>query len=120
MHGQRIGYTRVSTLDQNPDRQLEGALVKMVFTYKASGKDSQRPSSTLCSATSTVATRWLSTASIASPVTRATMRRMVQQLTGRGMRIEFIKEGLTFISDDSPRANLLLSVMGPSPSSSAN
>lgn len=23
MHGQRIGYIRVSTLDQNPDRQLE-------------------------------------------------------------------------------------------------
>ncbi|MGB3946141.1 MAG: hypothetical protein WBK76_04885, partial [Candidatus Saccharimonadales bacterium] len=31
MHGQRIGYIRVSTLDQNPDRQLEGAQVSKVF-----------------------------------------------------------------------------------------
>ncbi len=43
MHGQRIGYIRISTLDQNPDRQLEGAQVSRVFTDKASGKDIQRP-----------------------------------------------------------------------------
>ena len=43
MHGQRIGYIRVSALDQNPDRQLEGAQVSKVFTDKASGKDMQRP-----------------------------------------------------------------------------
>ena len=43
MHGQRIGYIRVSTLDQNPGRQLEGARVSNVFTDKASGKDTQRP-----------------------------------------------------------------------------
>jgi len=40
------------------------------------------------------------------------LRRLVQQLTGRGVRIEFLKEGLTFTGDDSPMANLLLSVMG--------
>lgn len=39
MHGQRIGYIRVSTLDQNPDRQLEGVQVSKVFIDKASGKD---------------------------------------------------------------------------------
>jgi len=27
MHGQRIGYVRVSALDQNPDRQLENVPV---------------------------------------------------------------------------------------------
>jgi len=43
MHGQRIGYIRVSTLDQNPDRQLEGIQVSKVFIDKASGKDTQRP-----------------------------------------------------------------------------
>jgi len=30
------------------------------------------------------------------------LRRLVQQLTGRGVRIEFIKEGLTFTGEDSP------------------
>ncbi|SEJ48957.1 Resolvase, N terminal domain [Pseudomonas linyingensis] len=47
------------------------------------------------------------------------LRRLIQQLTGRGVRIEFVKEGLTFSGEDSPMANLPLSVMGPSPSSSA-
>lgn len=40
------------------------------------------------------------------------LRCLVQQLTGRGARIEFLKEGLTFTGDDSPMANLLLSVTG--------
>lgn len=43
MKGQRIGYVRVSSFDQNPDRQLEHAQVDRVFTDKASGKDTQRP-----------------------------------------------------------------------------
>ncbi len=30
MTGQRIGYIRVSTFDQNPERQLEGALLQIV------------------------------------------------------------------------------------------
>lgn len=40
------------------------------------------------------------------------LRRLVQQLTKRGIRIEFVKASLTFTGEDSPMANLLLSVMG--------
>ena len=112
MHGQRIGYIRVSTLDQNPDRQLEGAQVSKVFTDKASGKDMQRPQldallgyiregDTLVVHSMDRLARNLDD-----------LRRLVQQLTGCGVRIEFIKEGLTFTGEDSPMANLLLSVMG--------
>ncbi len=43
MHGQRIGYVRVSTLDQNPERQLEHVAVDRIFTDHASGKDTERP-----------------------------------------------------------------------------
>ena len=43
----------------------------------------------------------------------------MQKLTKRGVRIEFVKENLTFTGEDSPLANLMLSVMGPSPNSSA-
>lgn len=46
------------------------------------------------------------------------LRRLVQKLTKRGVRIEFLKEGLIFTGDDLPMANLMLSVMGPSRSSS--
>jgi DNA invertase Pin-like site-specific DNA recombinase len=41
--GQRIGYVRVSTLDQNERRQLEGQVLDPVFTDKASGRDTGRP-----------------------------------------------------------------------------
>jgi DNA invertase Pin-like site-specific DNA recombinase len=41
--GQRIGYVRVSTLDQNEQRQLEGQVLDRTFTDKASGRDTARP-----------------------------------------------------------------------------
>jgi DNA invertase Pin-like site-specific DNA recombinase len=40
------------------------------------------------------------------------LRRIVQTLTRRGVRVEFVKESLTFTGEDSPMANLMLSVMG--------
>lgn len=40
------------------------------------------------------------------------LRSVVQKLTGRGVRIEFLKENLVFTGKDSPLANLMLSVMG--------
>jgi len=112
MHGQRIGYIRVSTLDQNPDRQLEGIQVSKVFIDKASGKDTQRPQ--LEALLSYV--REGDTLVVHSMDRLARnlddLRRMVQQLTGRGVRIELVKESLAFTGEDSPMANLLLSVMG--------
>jgi len=39
----RFGYARVSSLDQNADRQLDGLDFDRLFTDKASGKDTQRP-----------------------------------------------------------------------------
>ena len=41
--GHRIGYVRVSTLDQNTERQLDGLKLDKVFTDKASGRDTKRP-----------------------------------------------------------------------------
>jgi DNA invertase Pin-like site-specific DNA recombinase len=40
------------------------------------------------------------------------LRRIVQTLTGKGVRIEFVKEHLAFTGEDSPLASLMLSVMG--------
>ena len=40
------------------------------------------------------------------------LRRIVKNLTDRGIKIEFIKESLTFSGEDSPMAKLMLSVMG--------
>ena len=40
------------------------------------------------------------------------LRRIVLGLTQRGIHVRFLKESLTFTGEDSPLANLLLSVMG--------
>jgi len=39
----RVGYIRVSSVDQNTERQLDGVQVDKTFTDKASGKDTARP-----------------------------------------------------------------------------
>jgi Resolvase, N terminal domain len=41
--GKRVGYIRVSSVDQNELRQLDGVQVDKRFTDKASGKDTKRP-----------------------------------------------------------------------------
>jgi len=112
LQGQRIGYVRVSSFDQNPERQLEYVEVGRVFTDKASGKDTQRPE--LDSLLAFV--REGDTVVVHSMDRLARnlddLRRLVQKLTKRGVRIEFVKESLTFTGEDSPMANLMLSVMG--------
>ena len=40
------------------------------------------------------------------------LRRIVRDLTGRGVRVQFLTEHLTFTGDDTAMATLLLSVMG--------
>jgi DNA invertase Pin-like site-specific DNA recombinase len=42
-NGQRVAYIRVSSFDQNPERQLENVPVDRTFTDTASGKDVIRP-----------------------------------------------------------------------------
>lgn len=112
MHGQRIGYIRVSSFDQNPDRQLDNVQVDRQFIDKASGKDTLRPQLDAM----LLFAREGDTVVVHSMDRLARnlddLRRLVQQLTKRGIRIEFIKECLTFTGEDSPMANLLLSVMG--------
>ena len=112
MKGQRVGYVRVSSFDQNPERQLEQVQVDKVFTDKASGKDMQRPQLDALLAF----VREGDTVVVHSMDRLARnlddLRRLVQKLTQRSIRIEFVKEHLTFTGEDSPMANLMLSVMG--------
>ena len=110
--GQRIGYVRVSTLDQNEQRQLEGQTLDQVFTDHASGKNTQRPKLDelirFARAGDTVMVHSMDRLARNLDDLRA----VVQTLTGKGVRVEFAKEGLLFTGDDSPMANLMLSVMG--------
>jgi DNA invertase Pin-like site-specific DNA recombinase len=110
--GQRIGYVRVSSFDQNPERQLENVSVDRTFTDKASGKDTHRPQ--LEELLAFVRHGDIVVVHSMDRLARNLddLRRVVQGLTARGIRVEFAKEGLSFTGEDSPMAHLMLSVMG--------
>lgn len=112
MKGHRIGYIRVSTLDQNSDRQLDQVQVDRMFTDHASGKDTKRPQLEAMLAF----VREGDTVVVHSMDRLARnlddLRHLVQHLTKRGICVEFAKERLTFTGSDTPMATLMLSVMG--------
>jgi DNA invertase Pin-like site-specific DNA recombinase len=112
MNGHRIGYIRVSTFEQNTARQLDGLTLDKVFIDKASGKSILRPElenlMQFVREGDTVVVHSLDR--LARNLDD--LRRIVQNLTDRGIKIQFVKESLTFTGEDSPMANLLLSVMG--------
>lgn len=110
--GLQVGYLRVSALDQKEVRQLDGMDLDKRFTDKVSGRDRNRPGleqmidfvregdTVLCHSMDRLARNL------------DDLRLLVKKLTGKGVKVCFVKESLTFTGEDSPMANLLLSVMG--------
>jgi DNA invertase Pin-like site-specific DNA recombinase len=112
LHGQRIGYVRVSSFDQNPERQLEHVQLDKLFTEKASGKDIKRPELNMLMSFVREGDTMVVHSMDRLARNLDDLRCLVQKLTKRGVRIEFVKENLIFTGEDSPLANLMLSVMG--------
>lgn len=113
MGGQTVGYVRVSSTDQNEARQVEALSgADRLFTDKVSGKNTERPAL----AQMLAYVREGDTVRVASLDRLARnlddLRRLVTDLTAKGVRVEFVKEGLTFTGEDNAMARLLLSVMG--------
>lgn len=110
--GKRVGYIRVSSLDQNAERQLEGVDLDKRFTDKASGKDTKRPQ--LQAALDYLREGDVLVVHSMDRLARNLddLRKIVLGLTRRGVVVEFEKESLTFTGDDNAMSNLLLSVMG--------
>lgn len=112
MSGQTVGYIRVSGVDQNTARQLDGVMLSKTFTDRASGKDTKRPQ--LDAMLGFV--REGDTVIVHSLDRLARnlddLRKLVLGLTKRGVSVQFVKESLTFTGEDNAMSNLLLSVMG--------
>lgn len=112
MQGQRLGYVRVSSLEQNPERQLSGIPVDRIFLDQASGRDTQRPQWEALRAFAREGDTLVVHSMDRLARNLDDLRRIVQDLTQDGIEVEFIKEGLRFTGEDSPMARLMLSVMG--------
>jgi DNA invertase Pin-like site-specific DNA recombinase len=110
--GKRIGYIRVSSVDQNTVRQLDGVELDKVFTDKASGKDTNRPQ--LKAALDYLRDGDVFLVHSMDRLARSLsdLLELVETLNNRGVVIEFAKEGLVFTGDDSPTSRLMLGIMG--------
>jgi DNA invertase Pin-like site-specific DNA recombinase len=107
-----VGYRRVSATDQRLDRQDLGAVDKM-FEDTASGKDTHRPGLTACLAflREGDTLRVYSADRLARSLTD--LLSIVDDLTGKGVRLEFVTESMVFDRDSAdPYARCLMQVMG--------
>ena len=110
----RIGYVRVSTAEQNTDRQLDGEDLTVTFVDKASGKNADRPQ-----LQALLAGNWPhGSVVVVHSMDRlarslSDLLRIVEQLTSRGIHIQFVKEGKIFRGDDTDAMDkLMLSMLG--------
>jgi len=111
----RIGYVRVSTTEQNTDRQLDGEDLTVTFVDKASGKNADRPQ-----LQALLAGNWPhGSVVVVHSMDRlarslSDLLRIVEQLTSRGIHVQFVKEGKIFRGGDStdPMDMLMLSMLG--------
>lgn len=107
-----IGYIRVSTVEQNSERQLIEVKLDKVFEDKCSGKDTNRPQLNLmldfvregdCIHVHDI-----------SRLARnlSDLRVLVSSFTARGISIKFHKENLVFTGEANPMQDLMLSMLG--------
>lgn len=111
--GQIVGYIRVSTVGQNTARQLDGQTVDKVFTDKCSGGDTARPA--LTAMLSHVRDGDTVVVHEISRLARNTadLLALVKELTGKGVTVRFVKEGMTFAAgNDNPMNTMLLTIIG--------
>lgn len=108
----KIGYIRVSTLGQNPGRQLEGITLDKVFVEYASGKDTHRPQLALLLDYVRDGDQVFVHSMDRLARNLEDLRSIVLQLNSKQVPIQFLQENLRFNGEDGPLATLLLSIMG--------
>jgi DNA invertase Pin-like site-specific DNA recombinase len=112
MKGHKVGYIRVSTFDQNTQRQLDGVTLDRVFTDKASGKDTHRPQ--LQAALNHVRAGDTLVVHSMDRLARNVedMLRLIRELNDKGVSIEFIKENMAFkAGNEDPRSTLMFTML---------
>lgn len=115
MRTHRIGYKRVSTVDQNTERQLDGVAVDQVFEDKKSGKSKDdRPQLQLMLSRLTEGDEVLVHSMDRLARNLPNLLDLVKQINARGASITFVKESLTFAAgtEANPMATLQLQILG--------
>ena len=112
MSGKRIGYVRVSTVDQNPERQLEGVYLDKKFVDYASGTTTQRPQ--LKYMLDYVRDDDIIIIHSMDRLARniKDLLNLVDLLASKNVEVQFLKENLIFNGKDSALSKLLLMIIG--------
>ena len=110
--GKKIGYIRVSTVDQNPERQLEGIELDKRYVDYASGRTVHRPK--LKELVNYVREDDILYVHSIDRLARnlRDLKLLVDGFVANGVRVIFVKQQLEFSSDNSPISNLMLSLLG--------
>jgi DNA invertase Pin-like site-specific DNA recombinase len=112
MKTQRVGYVRVSSEDQNDERQLDGIELDKKFTDKASGKNAERPALKAALEHAREGDTFIVHSMDRLARNVEDMLRIVRELTEKGVSVEFIKENMAFQpGKDDPRSVLMLMLL---------
>ncbi|NSX19653.1 recombinase family protein [Pseudomonas putida] len=107
-----VGYIRVSTADQNTDRQLDGVHLDERFEDKLTGANTDRPQ--LQAMLKYV--RKGDTIHVHSidrlARSMVDLLKLIDDMNAKGVAVAFHKESLTFTGEDSPMQKLMLNMMG--------
>lgn len=112
MTGKRIGYVRVSTFDQNPDRQLEGVQLDKKFVDYASARSTDRAQLKLM--LEFVREDDIVIVHSMDRLARNVkdLRNLVDILISNHVQVFFLKENLLFDGSNSSMSKLLLHMVG--------
>ena len=109
----KVGYVRVSTLEQNTERQLDGMQLDRVFEDKMSGKDKDRPALDECVKYLRAGDELYVHSLDRLARNLRDLQDLVESMTTAGVTVKFVKEGLTFSSGgDSAFSKLMLQMLG--------
>lgn len=114
MNGKKIGYIRVSSVDQNESRQLEGIELDKVFQDKVSGKDLERPELKRMLEYVREGDHLYVHSMDRFARKLADLKSLVDKLLQKNVKVKFVKEGLSFepSENENPMNQLMLHVMG--------
>lgn len=112
MAGQNVGYIRVSSIQQNTDRQMADIQLDKIFEDKASGKDIKRPQLEAC----LEHLRQGDTLHVHSIDRLARnlldLQKIIAELVSRGVAVHFHKENMVFSTDTNPMQALMFQMLG--------
>lgn len=113
--GQRVGYVRVSSTDQNLARQREaiGAVDREFVDELSARSRAQRPGLEECISYLRNHDELVVASIDRLARSLVDLRTIIDQITEKGAAVRFIKEGLVFsATDQDPRATLMLGILG--------